>query len=195
MKNKITYLPILSLTLVTALSAFALTTGDAKAEVSKNTVVTVPDACSFTTSGFEWTVSAVGGQSYNTENETKSASVTCNEPSGFVIKAVGKNGDTVSTNLTGASTGLNIATNTSGTNSYWAFKVSSATSSSTSPSIAAGYDGYHVVPGEATEIISYPGSATAVVTGSFRTDYKISISTTQAADTYTGGVQYTIVPN
>lgn len=191
MKNKITYLPILSLTLVTTLSAFALTAGGAKADVSKNTVVTVPDACSFTTSGFDWTVSAVGGQTYNTESETKSATVTCNEPSGFVIKAAGD----PDTDLSGTSTGLDIATNTSGTSSWWAFKVTSATSSATSPTIANGYNAYHTVPAAATEIISYPGSATAAVTGTFRTDYKVSISTTQAADTYTGGVQYTIVPN
>ncbi len=194
MKNKITNLSILGLTSLTVASGFMLAASGAKA-VTNNATVTVPDACGFTTTGYTWNLTANGGQVYNTESETKSASVTCNNPNGFKIKAAGS----PDTDLSGASTGLDIATGTSGSNSYWAFKVTSATSSASSPTIASGtgydYSAYSAVPSAATEIISYPGSATAVVTGTFRTDYKISVSSTQAADTYTGGVQYTIVPN
>lgn len=194
MKNKIIYLPVSLLTLVTALSVVALSSYRAAA-VTSDATVTVSDACGFTSSGFDWVVSAVGGQSYNTESETKSATVTCNDPDGFVIKAAG-NPDT---DLSGNSTGLDIATGTSGSSSYWAFKVTSATNnvSGGTATIAAGYNDndYHNIPAEATPIITYSGSATSVTTGSFRTDYKVSISTTQAADTYTGGVEYTIVAN
>lgn len=193
MENKITNLSILSLTFLTVASGVMLATGGARA-VTNNAVVTVPDTCGFTTSGYTWNVEASVGQSYDTlsvPDADKKSTVTCNDPDGFIIKAVGSP-DTV---LSGAVTGLNIATGTSGTDSYWAFKVSSATSTATAPTIASGYNAYSEIPASATEIISYPGSSAAIVTGTFRTDYKISISSAQIADTYTGGVQYTIIPN
>lgn len=190
MKNKISTLSVLSLSGFLALSAVALTAGSAIAATADATV-TVSDACSFTTSGFTWTVAAIANQTYNTESETKSASIDCNNPDGFVVKAAGS----PDTNLSGASTGVNIATGTSGSSSYWAFKVSSASSTATAPTITTGYDSYIDVPASATQIISYPGSSTTSVTGTFRTDYEIFVSSSQASDTYTGGVEYTIIPN
>lgn len=193
MKNKIIYLPALSLTLVTALSGVMLAASRVSAE-SADATVSVVDSCAFGSSGYSWTFSAVAGGTYDTTSVADSAkevSVSCNDPDGFYVKAAGN----PSTVLAGTTAGHDIATNTTGSSSYWAFKVSSASNdiSGGTASIASGYGSYHTVPASATPIITYSGSASSIVTGKFRTDYEVSISSTQVSDTYSGGVEYTIV--
>lgn len=190
MKNKIKYLPIGILTLTTAYSGILLAGSGASATTSSNATVTVGDSCSFTSEGITTVFSGSAGQTYNTESDTRLATVTCNDPAGFVVKARGKDGNS---SLVGSTSGSSIVTGNAnpGSTSSWGFKVTSSTGT-----IESGYgSGYTSVPTNATQIMRYSGSSTAITTGNFRTDYKIYITSSQPADTYTGGVEYTIVTN
>lgn len=193
MKNKITYLPIGILTLATALGGVTLINSGASA-TSSNATVTVSISCAFTTSGNSANISGEAGRLYNTQNETwPASSVTCTDPSGFVIQARGEGGDTTLSNAAGTNT-IATGTATSGNTSAWGFRITS-----TSGNIESAYgpvaSSYYAVPATATRIISFAGSSSAAVVGTFRPDYQVYVAPTQAADTYTGGVEYTVVPN
>lgn len=186
MKNKITYIPISILTLTTALAFVGLTTSGARAATgSAGASVTVADACAFSTSGSTSIISATAGGVFTTEEDDKTvASITCNGSEGFVINARGEEGVTT---LSGTSGNIATGTATSGSFSNWAFKVTSTSGSTVSP-----YGGYSAVPSTATPIINFAGTTGVISSGTFRTDYRVYVSSTQTADTYTGGVEYTI---
>ena len=127
--------------------------------------------------------------------------VTCNDHGGWYINAAGKNSSTV---LDAQGTGTDIATAAeSGTNystgatSAWGFKMSTTqTSGDFAPTIVDSYGvGYVAVPSSATKVVT--GPTTDQTTGSTVTsNYKVYISPTQEADTYVGGVTYTLIhPN
>lgn len=143
------------------------------------------------------TMSISGGGSYSATipNGTSSEitgstfSVTCNDANGFALYAVGNSNNTLgNTNLIGTSS--NIATNTSGNDSYWAMKVNPT--SGNTPTIENSFNNYHVVPNAHTKVASYnqsTGSGSLAV----QATYKASISTTQLAGNYLGQVKYTLV--
>ena len=113
--------------------------------------------------------------------------VSCNDSTGWNIKAVGVGDDaTDKTAMNAASTGTDIATGTtfSGATSHWGFKVSGT--NTVSP-----YNGtdYQEIPSTATKVA---GNSTMVSEGTINTGYKVFVSATQEADTYTGKVQYTV---
>lgn len=106
------------------------------------------------------TMSISGGGSYSATipNGTSSEitgstfSVTCNDANGFALYAVGNSNNTLgNTNLIGTSS--NIATNTSGNDSYWAMKVNPT--SGNTPTIENSFNNYHVVPNAHTKVASY----------------------------------------
>lgn len=122
-------------------------------------------------------------------------SATTGTATSWKLEAVGGDGTTVSTVLAGAGNGsgaaTNIATGTTfgGENSAWAMQVVG-----NGVTIQGGFDSanFHVVPGETTLVAEGNGSAA----GAFTMSYKVYISDTQAADTYTGHVTYTLTnPN
>ena len=208
MKNKLKYLPTLILTLITVFAGAVLTSAKVGATnpETRNAVVNVNTACVFDDDfSHTYTLNLSAGTSGNTENPSRTpATVTCNNVNGFDIKAVGfspdathPGGDEGNTSMYSASG--TIATGTSGTNSYWAMKVTSATVTSshatpTTVTVPAAYDGtYGVVPASATPVATFSGSTEGPVTGTFKTDYEVYVSSTQAAGTYTGAVKYTIV--
>lgn len=213
MKNKIKYLPIGILTLTTAVSGVTLsaasvnaaTTGTADVTVSVNT------ACNFTgTTTFANSLIADAGVTLNTESISDATrgifNVTCNNPNGFYITAIGFSPDAsnpsgLEGNTAMYSTKGTINTGTSGTNSFWSFKVSNVTGTNASIVGSAqgdtvNYANYANVPSTDTTIVRYGAtSSTDVVNGTIRTDYQIFTSQTQPAGTYTGAVKYKIVEN
>lgn len=193
MKNKITYLPIGILTSMTVLSGAALLNSGALATTADATV-TVGVACYFTTSNYTSSISGDAGRIFTTESDTSkpTASITCTDPSGFVVQARGENGSTVLAGANPSSGSIATGTNTSGSSS-WGFKVTS-TSGTRDLAYASG-TAYYAVPSVATPIISFTGSSSAAVVGTFRTDYQVYVAPVQPADTYSGGVEYTVVPN
>lgn len=207
MKNKIKYLPIGILTLTTAVSGAALSSArvaaDGENEKSSPVSVTVSSACVFTSGASPSTsLSIYAGNTSNTESSDKDAiSISCNNPNGFSVKAVGYGPDAQhsegvegNTALYDSLNGNTIATGNSGTDSYWSFKAKMIYSS-TSASIVPAYTTYASVPSEPTEIATFAGTTSSSMVGIFRTDYQVYASPTQPAGSYEGAVKYTIVPS
>ena len=88
--------------------------------------------------------------------------------------------------ISSISSSYDIITGTSGSSSYWAMTVDDSTYGVNS------YDGYNIIPNGYAEVINY-GSSTGTGTYTFTPKYKVYISGTQPAGTYTGAVKYTLV--
>ncbi len=101
------------------------------------------------------------------------------------LSAAGANGGKMIGDATSAGDPHEIATGTatSGATSNWAFKIE-GTSGETA--YAGTYASYSEIPSSDTNIISGKGAFT------FKPRYQIYIGTSQAADTYTGTVTYTL---
>lgn len=110
--------------------------------------------------------------------------VSCNDASGWNIKAVGASTGGTNTAMVPTASGTPIATGTatSGATSNWAFKVAGT-------GAVAAYTSFAAVPATATKVAtsSDPASALEIDTG-----YQVYVSATQEADTYTGKVTYTV---
>ena len=110
--------------------------------------------------------------------------VSCNDASGWNVKAVGASTGGTNTAMVPTASGTPIATGTatSGATSNWAFKVSGT-------GAVAAYTTYAAVPATATKVATSndPGSEVQINTG-----YQVWVSATQEADTYTGKVTYTV---
>ena len=142
-------------------------------------------------------MSTSGGGSYSatvpngttSEISGSTFTVTCNDANGFALYAVGNSNNTLgNTNLIGTSS--NIATNTSGNDSYWAMKVNPT--SGNTPTIENSFNNYHVIPNTHTKVASY-SSSTGSGSLSVQATYKASISSTQLAGNYLGQVKYTLI--
>lgn len=100
--------------------------------------------------------------------------------------------------LIGANTGLAISSHTAALNtaqSSWNINVTpyaDASAGIVNPTIASGFtSGAHIVPSASTAIAS---GAVGIV-GGISVKYGVGISSTQAADTYSGAVEYTLSIN
>lgn len=205
MKNKLKYTPTLILSLITLVSGGALVSSGAIAITSsKDAVVTVVPVCTISPdTGYTYNLSVPGGGSTNTESVARNAvQVSCNANNGFSIQAVGYSPDATHAgglegNTSMYSTVGTIPTGTSGA-SYWAFKIGSVTSSGSSTSTTAAvspYGNYASVPASAVDVVVYgaPSTPGQAVTGTFKPDYKVTVSGGQPAGSYTGQVKYTLV--
>lgn len=213
MKNKIKYLPIGILTLTTVFSGVALSSASVKAATTGSAEVTVSvnTACNFTgDTTFTTSLIADAGVRLDTESIADATrglfNVTCNNPDGFYVTAIGFSPDAsnpggLEGNTSMYSTKGTINTGTSGDNSYWSFKVSRVTGTNasivgTAQGDTVNYANYANVPETDTTIVRYGATySTDVVSGTIRTDYQIYTSPTQPAGTYTGAVKYKIVEN
>lgn len=173
------------------------------ADVTDTVILTIPSACSVgqtsSTGGGGKTMeelNAKNGQPYTFAADGTTGGtikVSCNDNGGWVVTAVGA-GTGASVDVMDASgSGTDIATAagapTSG-DSKWGFKVASSTEG---VSIETGYSDWAAVPTEAKKVASGSG---AISEGQINTGYRVWVSTTQQADTYTGKVTYTVThPN
>ena len=112
--------------------------------------------------------------------------VTCNDASGWNVKAVGSSTGSPVTSMSTTGSGTPIVTGTaeSGATSNWMFKVAGT-------GVVSPYNAWASVPGTATKVAS--GEA-AISEGTFYTGYQVWVSATQEAGTYTGKVTYTVAP-
>ena len=190
MKNH--YLTNIALILIatTILTGIGLSSSTSSAASASTTTaaVKVAAACTMSYSG-GGTYSATVPNGTTSEIEGSTFSVTCNDTGGFALYAVGYSNDSFgNTNMIGPN--VNIATNTTGTDSYWAMKINPTTGNI--PTIENSFNNYHVVPDHYTKVASY-SDATGSGSLSVTATYKVSISTTQLAGDYLGTVQYALV--
>ncbi len=166
--------------------------------------ISVPIACTMSgaiVTGHEHTAS-INPNTYEDDIGETTITTTCNDGGGYAIYAIGFTGDKYTgedhTKLIGSSTGSKIGTGTGTSgNSQWAMKVTAVTGTY-SPTIVNSFDSssYHVVPDTYTKVATFYSTTDvgAGATGSsIKTTYAAYISGTQAADTYTGKVKYTLV--
>ena len=159
--------------------------------------VTVTAACTLSGANHNYYDTISGG-------ETKtfgpsSIKATCNDTAGYSLYAIGFSGDSYSGNNTKMiGTNTNIDTATSGNTSRWSMQVASVPGTY-APTIMNSFDSAHVIPADYAQIAKY----TSLTDGgdnaegsNLQVSYTVSISPTQAVDTYTGKVKYTLVhPN
>lgn len=207
--NKLLIIPgaLVSLTTISGLLlSSTITHADGNTSSSDAVSVTVDTACTMTggptgesTTDNTYTATIDPG-TYSEISGSKLVTL-CNDNLGYSLYAIGFSGDSYDsathTDLIGSGSIGNIQTGTSGTNSYWAMKLE-AVSGVTPPTILNDFDNYHVIPSSYTQIAKQE-TATGSPTdagASVQTKYKVNVSTTQAAGTYTGKVKYTMVhPN
>ncbi len=142
-----------------------------------------------------------GGSDYPNGIGKTNVSVFCNDPSGFAVYAVGFTGDTFGNNTmvgTNANNTIPTGTATSGTTSQWAMKLTKVTDTSiaynpANMTITNNYDNYHAVPNSYDKVASFSSATDFTLGAKFTTTYAAYISNSQAADTYTGKVKYTLV--
>ena len=189
--NKQVLIGLSTLSLVTILSGVALSSSNsfAASASTATAAVKIPAACTFSGGG-TYTATIPNGTSAEIAGST--LTVTCNDAGGFAIYAIGNSGDEYgNNNMIGNST--NIATGTSGTDSYWAMKITPTTGNT--PTIENSFNSFHTVPSTQTKVASYL-SSTGSGSLSVNATYKAYISNTQLAGTYIGKVKYTMVhPN
>ena len=168
------------------------------ADVTDTVILTINSSCSVgQTQGSPVTgggktvqeLSAVNNHLYTWDadgSQGGTLKVTCNDASGWNVKAVGSSTGTPVTSMVGTSGGTTIATGTaeSGATSNWMFKVAGT-------STVAGYQSWSAIPATATKVAT---SSTAVSEAAINTGYQVWVSATQEAGTYTGKVTYTVDP-
>ena len=116
--------------------------------------------------------------------------VTCNDASGWQVKAVGSSAGADNTVMVPTGSGTAIATGTaeSGATSNWMMKVAGVGVGSTTPAVND-FASWHAVPSSATKVAAASG---AISEGAINTGYQVWVGSTQEADTYTGSVTYTV---
>ena len=172
------------------------------ADVTDTVILTIPDACSVGQTSSSQTGGGVTLQEQNAVNEHLyswdadgtaggTLKVSCNDASGWQVKAVGASTGTPVTSMAASGSGTPIVTGTatSGATSNWAFKVAGTTG----VTVVSTYQNYAAIPATATKVA---GGSGAVSEGTIYTGYQVWVSATQQADTYTGKVTYTVThPN
>ncbi len=154
--------------------------------------------------GMDSHTATITNGAYQGDIGTTTINVFCNDNSGFAIYAIGFTGDQYTgedhTKLIGASNGGKITsgTATSGSTSNWAMKLNTVSSPTPAYPITLdnGFGGYSTVPDTYTKV-AHRDAGTDVGTNAegstLTTTYAAFMSGTQAADTYTGKVKYTLV--
>ncbi len=166
----------------------------ADSSVTDTVIVNVPKACTLeiTAAGehSEEAVDILNGKA-NTDITGAALGITCNDHGGWYLTAIGgEDAENPDTDMTGTNTASKIATGTTldGSVSNWAFKAT--TDDTTNVTIQGTYDTtWAAIPGSATTIAKGTG---AVENAPVQITYGVGISATQAADTYTGHVTYTV---
>ena len=172
--------------------------------------ITVPISCTLSGSGMTSHNASIPNGTYTDDIGTTTLKAFCNDNSGFAIYAAGYTGNEIggtnSTKLVGTSASNNATIDTgtatgpvSGNDtSNWAMKLQTVSSPTpTYPiTIDNSFSNYSAVPSSYTKV-AHRDNGTDIGTNAegstLTTTYAAYISKTQAADTYTGQVKYTLV--
>ncbi|MDO4612402.1 MAG: hypothetical protein Q4B29_03030 [Candidatus Saccharibacteria bacterium] len=195
LKEKLIYLPVGVLAILTAVSGVLLTSDETNAETQSATgKITVETACTLSgTVGSAHTATMLNG-TYQQGIGATTLTANCNDENGYSIYAIGFSNDTFgNTNMIGTN-GLTFPTGTatSGDTSNWAMRVS-AVSGNTTPTIQNGFGNYSAVPTDYTMIASEENATDGTNGSSIQTTYAVYLSGGQGAGTYTGKVKYSLV--
>ena len=162
------------------------------------------------------TYSGASGSEYENGIGKTTLTTYCNDNNGFSIYAIGLTGDSYDgenhTKLVGTSASGNAVINTkvyesSDTQSNWSMKVTKVENPSQGDpitynpqnmSITNSFNSWHTIPDTYTKVAEYHATAGSSATDTtlgakVETTYASYIAPTQAADTYTGKVKYTMV--
>ena len=132
-----------------------------------------------------------GGEAGGSSTSAKTYTFSCNKNGGWKVTAQGVAGldsSTAQTNMPGANASSTpIATNTrTEGDSAWAFMITA-----TGAEVETTYASWAQIPGTAQTIIQSDSNA-PVSEATFTPSYRVWVSPTQQADTYTGYVKYVL---
>ena len=209
------YIATVSLLSLTIFSGVILSSSYVSADdsVVDQINITVPVSCSLSGTGQNSHNAEIVNGTYEANIGTTTLKAYCNDNEGFAIYAAGYTGNEIggtnSTKLVGTAASSNATivtgTATSAGNpdvSNWAMKL--ATISSPTPTYPitidsdtnGSFSSYHIVPTEYAKVAhrdSSTDTGTNAEGATLTTTYAAYISKTQAADTYSGQVIYTLV--
>ena len=168
------------------------------------TTIRVKSTCSMTATiapGKQHAATMINGQ-YLADIGLTTIQTFCNDPSGYVIYAIGYTGGdagvTAGTNTVlhsdtlGSTYDIVTGLATSGDASNWAMKISSV-DGTYKPTILNGYNNYSLVPQNYTKIAAFNSNTDATIGSSLTTTYAAYIKPTQPAGTYEGQVKYVLL--
>ena len=173
----------------------------ADSEVVDIVTLTIPSSCTLTSSagdGATYTMNLTPGQ-YKNDIGPSTLSVFCNNNEGFSIYAVGFSNNEHGNNKMLTSTQdryIATGTNTSGTPSSWAMKLTAVTASGDNaytPTIVSPFNNFSNVPTSHAKVATVTSVSNGNAEASVQATYAVYVANAQVADTYTGKVKYTVV--
>jgi hypothetical protein len=194
----------IALVVVTLLSGAFLMSSVVSADDSTvdNVNITVPVSCSLEGTGMNTHNANIVNGTYQADIGTTTLKAYCNDNEGFAIYANGYTGNELGNNkLIGSSTNEEIVTGTVTSTpnpdiSNWAMKLATSSGATYALTLDNGFSSYSSVPNTYTKV-AHRDSGTDIGTGAtgstLTTTYAAYMSKTQAADTYSGQVIYTLV--
>ena len=206
------YYALLGLIAITLLSGLILTSSTTSAtddSIVDEVNITVPVSCTLSGTGMNTHNAEIPNGTYTADIGTTTLKAFCNDNAGFAIYAAGYTGNEIgatnSNKLVGTASSSNATidtgTATSAGNpdtSNWAMKLTTVSSPTPTYPITLdnGFGSYSAVPNSYTKVAHRDSSTDIGVDAegaTLTTTYAAYISKTQAADTYTGQVIYTLV--
>ena len=207
---------LITITILTGLILSSVTTSATDDSIVDEVNITVPISCSLSGTGMNTHNANIVNGTYQADIGTTTLKAFCNDNAGFAIYAAGYTGNEIggtnSNKLVGTTSSSNATidtgTATSAGNpdtSNWAMKLTATSDSGDTSGTNAlaidsdtegSFSAYHTVPNSYTKV-AHKNSATNMDTTTggttLTTTYAAYISKTQAADTYSGQVIYTLV--
>ena len=197
----------LGLLSLTAITGVFLMSSSVSADdfVVDDVSISVPVSCSLSGTGMSTHNANIANGTYQANIGTTTIKAFCNDTNGFAIYATGYTGNTIgetnSNKLVGVNTNQTITTGTATSAgnpdiSNWAMKLETSSGATYALTLDNGFGSYSSVPNTYTKV-AHRDSGTDIgtnATGStLTTTYAAYMSKTQAADTYSGQVIYTLV--
>ena len=206
------YYTLLGLIAITLLSGLVLTSSTTSAtddSIVDEVNITVPVSCSLSGTGMNSHNAEIPNGTYTADIGTTTLKAFCNDNAGFAIYATGYTGNEIGAANSNKLVGTNASSNatidtgtaTSAGNpdtSNWAMKLTASSSPTPTYPITLdnGFGSYSAVPNSYTKVAHRDSSTdigTSAEGATLTTTYAAYISKTQAADTYSGQVIYTLV--
>ena len=206
------YYALLGLITITLFSGLILTSSITSAtddSIVDEVNITVPVSCTLSGTGMNSHNAEIPNGTYQADIGTTTLKAFCNDNAGFAIYAAGYTGNEIGGTNSNKLVGTNASSNatidtgtaTSAGNpdiSNWAMKLTTVSSPTPTYPITLdnGFGSYSAVPNSYTKV-AHRDSSTDIGTNAegatLTTTYAAYISKTQAADTYSGQVIYTLV--
>lgn len=158
---------------------------------SANVGVGVDAACTLSATYSEHTSDVTPGGYLEKIGDDSVFAVSCNDPDGYVVYAVGYTNDVEGNTELISANGDNIITGTAtqGYTSNWAFKIHDPTDGLI---IQPGYDNYSLIPRRRAAIVKRESGYNATGEDTFQVSYSIYVKHSQPGGIYSGKVLYVL---